>query len=256
MVDDRRVSMFDASVLDGDYMPTPVGGSPPAVEVTLLLLFCKDEHTAFELLAGMQPSDVTSRGAALERLSALLPVRGVLPAATRTQIAGEYLDAYATQVLPQSKLQAVYVAAMQDLWQYHACVAVGEAHAAALPGRTYLASLAYECKGKRTPHGADVSFLFGAMPSVPIHDKGKDFDGVSALVQQAYVAFARSGDPSTAAAPFAPFDEAAPRMTLIDSAVSGGGSKLVDTMRARDAAYRTLIAAIRAAEDGLEDGQK
>ncbi len=246
-VDGRR-TLFDASVLDGEYMPAPVGGSAPAVEVPLLLLFCHDEYSAFELMAGLQPSDVTSRSAALERLVELLPVRGVLDDATRTRLAGEYFDGYCTQVLPGAKLPDVYVAAMQDLWQYHACVAVGEAHAAALPGQTFLGSLVYQCKGKTTPHGADVSALFGTMPAVPIHDKGKDFDGITALMQQAVVAFARSGDPSTAAAPFAPFDEAAPRMTLLDSAVSGGGSKVVETMRTRDALYRTLVSAIRAAE--------
>lgn len=247
-VDGLRTAMFDASVLDGDYMPSAVGDSAPAVAVPLLLLHVKDEYSAFKLMAGLQPSAVTSRETALERLVELLPVRGVLDAATRSKLAGGFFDAYAANVLPEgARPRDVYVAAMQDLWQYHACVAVGEAHAAALPRQTYLAKLVYDCKGA-TPHGADVSFFFGAMPGLPIHDKGRDFDGITAVVQQAYAAFARSGDPSTAAAPFTPFDATAPKMTLLDSAVSGVGSRVVETERVRDEAYRTLVAAIRAAE--------
>ena len=71
---------------------------------------------------------------------------------------------------------------------------------------------------------------------------------MAAILQQAYVAFARGGDPTTAGAPFAPFDAAAPKMTLLDSPRSGEASRLVDTMGTRDAIYRKLVAAIRAAE--------
>ena len=83
---------------------------------------------------------------------------------------------------------------------------------------------------------------------VPIHDKGKDFEGMTAILQEAYVAFARTGDPSTAAAPFVPFDAAAPKMTVLDSPLSGGGCKVVAAMSAKDKAYHALVAAIRAAE--------
>jgi len=244
-VDGLRTGFFDASVYDGEYMPSLVGDSPPACEVPLLLLFTKDEMTAIAMMAGM--ASVASRDEALERLVDFLPVRKVLDHATRTKVAGEYFDAYVA-AMPGSKLNDVYVAALQDVWQYHACVGVGAAHRAALPGvGTYLASLVYDCKGK-TPHGTDLSCFFGAMPGVPIHDKGKDLEGITKLVQESYLAFARTGNPSTQSAPFVPFDPAAPKMTLLDSAVSGGGSKVVETMAARDKAYRALVASIRAAE--------
>ena len=63
-----------------------------------------------------------------------------------------------------------------------------------------------------------------------IHGKGKDFAGVTKVVQDVYLAFARTGDPNTDAAPFVAFLESAadyrrvlqtdqaPSMTMLDAA--------------------------------------
>lgn len=237
---------FDASTLDGSYMPTAVGGSPPPCEVPLVLLFTKDEFTAIRQV-GVHTRHVVSKADAIERLEHLLPVRGTIDGTLRTRLATEYLDAYLTKVMPGAKLRTAYVAAMQDLWQYHACVTVCTAHSAALPGKTYLCSYVYDCDGE-TPHGADVSAAFGILPGVPVHKKGKDFEGVTRIYQEVIGAFARTGEPSTEAAPFTPFESMAPKMTLIDSAKSGDGCKVVETSSAKNEAYRALVAAIRDAE--------
>lgn len=244
-VDGLRTGPFDASVFDGSYMPSLVGASPPAVEVPLLVLFTKDEFSALGMFGAL--SKVSSRAEALERLVHMLPMRGVLDEATKAELASDFLDTYASKVLPGRPLQEVYVAAMQDIWQYHPCISICTAHGGTLPGRAYLSTLTYDGKGG-TKHGTDVSLFFGEMPGVPIHDKGKDFEGMTTILQEAYVAFARTGDPNTKAAPFAPFDAAAPKMTVLDSPLSGGGCKVVETMAAKDEAYRALVAAIRTTE--------
>ena len=243
-VDGKR-SMWDASAMDGSFMPAPVGGSPPASHVPLLLLFTKDEHAAFEML-GLGCKDVTNRAESLSRLVHLLPVRGVLDAGTAMRLAGDFLDAYEQQVLPGKPLSEVHKAAMQDLWQYHACMAVGEAHSAALPGQTYLCTYEYDCGGGITPHAADVNTIFGI--TALGQKKGKDFEGMTSIMQDMVATFARCGNPSTPAAPFVSFDQSAPKMTVLDSPRSGGGCKVVDTSEAKNAAYRALVAAIRAAE--------
>ena len=134
----------------------------------------------------------------------------------------------------------------------------------------YVGQYAYDTGKGVTPHSADVAAAFGVMPNVPAHGKGKDFEGITALVQGVYAAFARSGDPRTLAdggggggsgggeresgggagggVPFEPFLAADPKMTLLDSPLSGMGCKVMETPRVRDAIYRTLVEAIRAAE--------
>ena len=49
-------------------------------------------------------------------------------------------------------------------------------------------------------------------------------------------------------APFTPYDASSPKMTVLDSPKTGGGCKIVDAWTDKDEAYRTLVAAIRAAE--------
>ena len=48
--------------------------------------------------------------------------------------------------------------------------------------------------------------------------------------------------------PFTPYDASSPKMTVLDSPKTGGGCKIMDGWAAKDEAYRTLVGAIRAAE--------
>lgn len=78
-----------------------------------------------------------------------------------------------------------------------------------------------------------------------------NIEGITKIVQSPYGNFMRAGSPTTDDAPFVPFDVAAgaqQKMTVLDSVVGVGGCKVVPTWTARDALYRTLVAAIRAAE--------
>ena len=152
--------------------------------------------------------------------------------------------------MPGGALCDVYVSAAQDLWQYHTVISAAETHSTAMKGRTFVAQYAYNATGGsgRTPHGADVAAIFGRMPDIPIHKKGSDFEGITSIVQSCFASFARAGDPSTDLAPFVPYDKESRRMTVLDSPASGGGCKIVDTWTNRDAIYRDMLAAIRAAE--------
>lgn len=182
---------------DGSYMPSPVGDSPPACRVPLLLLFTKDEYYgSFTMQAGLGSKGITARPLAVAKLEELLPVRGVLDSASRSQLANALLDAYLAIVTAEkgggkaATVNEAFVAAMQDVWQYHACVAVAAAHSAALPGQTFLSTLTYDFGGGRSPHASDISLLFGQMGMG--HGKGKDFDGMTRRLQEAYMAFART----------------------------------------------------------------
>ena len=251
-VEGKRTGFFDACFLDGDLLPDPVGSGPPGVCVPLLLMLTKDEYSPFALMPGLKPSDVTSRPQAVQRLQELMPFRGVIAASAREEIAGAYLDRYAKDVLPAgAPLSDAYTAAMQDLWQYHPVRAAASTHSAALPGQTFVAELVYDTGNGTTPHGTDVSLAFGYMPGIPVHGKGADLEGVTATVQGVYSSFARTGDPSTGAAPFAAFAAEKPRMTLIDSERRGGGGcRVVDGGKPeREAAYAEMVSAIRRAEE-------
>ena len=152
--------------------------------------------------------------------------------------------------MPGAPLCDVYVSAAQDLWQYHTVISAAETHSTATNGRTFVAQYVYNATGGigRTPHGADVAAIFGRMPDIPIHKKGADFEGITRIVQSCFAAFARTGDPTTDLAPFVPYDKESPRMTILDSPASGGGCKLVDTWKNRDAIYSDVLAAISSAE--------
>lgn len=193
---------FDASQMDGTYMPAPVGASPPASEVPLLLLYTKDEFFALGMNAGLGARSVSSKAAALERIQHLLPVRGVLDTSTRMRLATAFYDAYASKVMPGASTREVYVECMQDLWQYHTCTTVATHHAAAVPGQTYLSMLAYEAPAAlaakmKVPHGLDVSLIFGDDAGGMIHKPGKDFEGMTAIMQAVIGNFARTGDPNS-----------------------------------------------------------
>ena len=253
-VEGKRTGFFDACFLDGDLLPDPVGSGPPGARVPLLLMLTKDEYSPFALMPGLKPSDVKSRLQAVQRLQELMPFRGVIAAPIREEIAGAYLDRYARGVLPaDAPLSDVYTAAMQDLWQYHPVRTAAAAHSDAMPGQTFVAELVYDTGNGKTPHGTDVSLLFGYLAGIPVHGKGADLEGITAMVQGVYSSFARTGDPSTDAAPFVAFAADKPRMTLIDSDKHGGGGcRVVEGGRPeREAAYAEMVSAIRRAEEEL-----
>jgi hypothetical protein len=239
---------FDASVCDGDLMPEAVGEGALGCEVPLLLAFCKDEYGVLETFPGLKSSDIRSKKDAVERLARFLPVRGVLECKRAEAIAAAYLEGYLEKVMPGSPLPSVYMCAAQDLWQYHTVTTAADTHSAVLPGSTFVAQYAYDAGGGHTTHSADVAATFGVMPNIPSHQKGADFEGIVEIVQSCFAAFARTGDPSTDKSPFVPWDKTAPKMTILDSPVCGGGCKVVDAWTTRDEIFRDMVAGLRAAE--------
>eukprot|EP00933_Yihiella_yeosuensis_P053398 TRINITY_DN5162_c2_g1_i1.p1 TRINITY_DN5162_c2_g1~~TRINITY_DN5162_c2_g1_i1.p1 ORF type:complete len:468 (-),score=77.06 TRINITY_DN5162_c2_g1_i1:98-1354(-) len=245
MTDGLRTGFFDASVLDGELMSTCVGEGYTA-DVPYFLVFNKDEYSVLSIFPGLRPSSIKTREHAAELLMNLLPVRGQMKEAVLLEIASNYFDEYAKH-LPGSSIGEVFRNIVQDTWQYHSVVTLAKNHALAHPQKTYIGNLVYDFGGE-CPHGADISTVFGKMPGIPIHKKGKDFEGITSTMQSVWGAFARTGNPSVDAVPFAPFDPSEAKMTLLDSLKTSDGCKIVSTFTERDRLYEEMLEALRKAE--------
>lgn len=249
MTEGLRTGFFDASVLDGELMSTPVGEGY-AADVPLLLVFNKDEYSAPKMFPGLRPKDIKTPEQAAEVISCLLPIRGESKETSLQEIALNYFNEYA-KLFPTCSTGEVAVHVLQDTWQYHSVIALAKNHAAAHQGgKTFIGHFVYDCGGGQCPHGADVSFCYGKMPNMPIHGKGKDFDGMTTIMQSVWGAFARDGNPALPMTqiPFEAFRPEDPKMTLLDSGKTGGGCRISATFVERDPIYQRMVEALRKAE--------
>ena len=189
---------FDASQMDGTYMPAPVGASPPASEVPLLLLYTKDEFFALGMNAGLGARSVSSKAAALERIQHLLPVRGVLDTSTRMRLATAFYDARQqghAGGLDARSVRRVHAGPLAVPHMYHSCDAPrGGGPRSDLPLDARVRGPAALAAKMKVPHGLDVSLIFGDDAGGMIHKPGKDFEGMTAIMQAVIGNFARTGD--------------------------------------------------------------
>eukprot|EP00928_Gymnodinium_smaydae_P087168 TRINITY_DN71491_c0_g1_i1.p1 TRINITY_DN71491_c0_g1~~TRINITY_DN71491_c0_g1_i1.p1 ORF type:complete len:537 (+),score=64.27 TRINITY_DN71491_c0_g1_i1:111-1721(+) len=244
MIDGLRTGFFDACVQDGELMCTLVGDGHSA-DVPLILMYNANEYSALGAFPGLRHTAIKTRDHAVALLVNLLPVRGFLQEESLLKIAGNYFDDY-SKLFDGASVGSVFKHIAEDTWQYHAVITMAKTHATAHPGKAYVVQYAYD-HGGETPHGADVSTVFGKMPSIPIHKQGKDFKGMTNIMQSIWTNFAKSGNPSTDAVPFAAFDVSAPKMTVLNS-VGAGGCKILGTHVDRETCYQSMVSALRAAE--------
>ena len=176
-------------VVEGDVLPDyPLDAiaAGSARDVITLTGSNLDEMKIFR----MRPESSSSDEAEIvNRLQRLLPTE-YIPGLIST-----YRDALAkrgTDTDPSEILTAVQT----DLQFRMPGVRVAEAQSSMnLPAYHYLFTWESAMPGMGASHGLDVGFVFGNM-SAEFHGTGPDADRLAGIIQDAWIAFARTGDPS------------------------------------------------------------
>ncbi|WP_411339838.1 carboxylesterase family protein [Sphingopyxis sp. J-6] len=196
-------------VVDGRELPThpsdPVA-SPVSADVALMVGHTRDEATA---ILAADPAWPATDDAKLGMMAAML---------MGPQFSTEGLALYRSR-LPAEKPMYILSDIMADkMFTHNAQLLATRKAAQAAPVYFYRIDWRSPVMNGvlRTPHGVEIPFVFGTVDTAgEMTGQGASQDRMTALMQHSWGAFARSGNPSTAALPAWPRYDAKTRATMI-----------------------------------------
>ncbi|MDD9935793.1 MAG: carboxylesterase/lipase family protein [Myxococcales bacterium] len=237
-----EVQMSGAADMLGAFFPAVDGGTLPvqpgdaiasgaAVDVPLMLGSNRDEMNLF-LAPMLRENKPMSDERALEHIA-----RG-LPQGTQDAAAGlleRYRRSRSAQGLPATNL-AVLSAVQGDQRFRIPAIRYAEAYSERQP-QTFMYLFKQESPAMRGAlracHALDIPFVFGTLDA-PLQDRfagtGPDVERLSATMMDAWLAFARSGDPSTPELAWKPYDRKS-RTTMVLEAHSALADAPLDEER-------------------------
>jgi para-nitrobenzyl esterase len=195
-------------VLDGRTMPHHFfdpEAAPSSLDVPLLIGSCRDEMTLFSI--GLDPERFSER--ALERTA-------------RERFGDEHKEALAIyqKERPDASPFDLYIAIASDRFRVGS-VRIAERRAAASPSPVYMYRFDYESTafGGRlgAAHGIDIAFVFDnlAVEGLGLVENTPDAQKLADRTSDAWLSFARSGDPNHAGLPTWPRYDTDHRSTMI-----------------------------------------
>ena len=206
-----------APIVDGETVPVqPLEAvkSGVARDVDLIVGSNRDEAKLFNAAAPREPIDAAKL---VERVQRLLPKRA---AARASDLVGVYRRSREAAKLPATNLDLLDAIQSDEMFRI-ASIRLAEAQRAHQP-RTYMYLFTYDSPARRGSLGAchalELPFMFGTLDA-PTQDKfagtGPVVEKLSANMMDAWIRFARSGDPShDGIGAWLPYDAAA-RATMI-----------------------------------------
>lgn len=184
------------------HHPFDTAAAPESQEVPFLVGSTQDEAVLF---AGPFPQfgNFTKD----EVIDLLKPLAGAR--------AAEAYDMY-LKLHPSDSPSYLLVDAVTDFWMRQAANRVAELKARAGRAKAYVYVLEWGINPElRAPHGADVALVFNNVAASKALAAAADAQAVADQMSDAWIAFARTGNPKTAALPDWPFYSAERRATLL-----------------------------------------
>jgi para-nitrobenzyl esterase len=200
----RRAYPF-APVVDGGALPQhpfDPAASPLAAEVPLIIGTNKDEATTFLL---MRPNFESTTQPEIEELATSMFGDG----------ARDVLDLYARTQPDETPVELLVSLSMTDaIWLDS--IHLAERKGAGGPAPVFMYQFAYETdvlNGKlKAAHGLEVPFVFGDVAAAPLTGSNPGRFELAQLMSEAWVTFAKTGDPNHAGlpkwSPYSPDDRA------------------------------------------------
>jgi para-nitrobenzyl esterase len=189
------------------HHPFDTVAAPESAHVPFLVGSTQDEAVLF-----VAPFPRWGQLTDAEVIEYLRPIAG-----TQAQQA---LDLY-RRLHPADSPTYLLVNAVTDFWMRQAANTVAELKAQQAGAPAFVYVLQWQLNNElRTPHGTDVSLVFGTMGESAVAESAPDARLVSDQMSSAWVAFARTGNPNTRKLPHWPSYSVAKRANMLFNARS------------------------------------